>query len=590
MNIVNDALNYARQGFSVIPVGKNKIPLIDWKRYQMERASESQIKEWFEKKFTNANIGIVTGKISNLIVVDIEKGGSVQGLPITKIVKTGGGGWHYYYLYSIEVGNRTRIRDLVDIRGEGGYVVAPPSTHLSGQQYVWANSEEKMVSFPVELLGEDIQRSKIRNWQSILGGVSKGARNMKAASLFGKLLPAFKQSEWEMVWQIGVQWNKKNIPPMDERELRLVYESISKKESIRRSGNEKTKNNFEAISFKDLMEKDLGEIQWLVERLVPQSGITIISGKPKSMKTWVLLEIALKSAAGEKVFGEFPTKKTGILIIDEENGERLLKERLEMMSDEKDLPIFFASQKEFCTSSDSVNTLLNYCEKNEIGAVFFDPFVRVHSADENSSREISEVFKYLRRLPNNDIAVILVHHNRKSGAGNQSGDQMRGSSDIFAAINSQLSVERDGNKLKIEQTKSKESEEIEQFEVDMVKLDEKLIFAYQGVPNVYGKKSEKAEEIAVNILREYKDGLSRSAIVSKVKEKKSIGDKSIRSALERLKEEGRIFEKPGKGNERICFLSENKPDENTKDLEKNRIGELAPVYNDANLPVQNIRD
>ena len=109
---------------SVIPVGKNKIPLILWKEFQTRFATEEEITDWFEK-FDDPQIGFVTGKISNLTVVDIEKGGDPSFLPQdTTIISTGGGGFHYYYEYEEGINNKARIKELVDIRGEGGYVVS----------------------------------------------------------------------------------------------------------------------------------------------------------------------------------------------------------------------------------------------------------------------------------------------------------------------------------------------------------------------------------------------------------------------------------------------------------------------------------
>ena len=74
------ALWYAKQGFSVIPCrapyadkeGKDvKIPQVEWKEYQDRRATEDEIKAWYEK-FPDARLGIVTGKISNIMVVDAD--------------------------------------------------------------------------------------------------------------------------------------------------------------------------------------------------------------------------------------------------------------------------------------------------------------------------------------------------------------------------------------------------------------------------------------------------------------------------------------------------------------------------------------
>ena len=77
-------------GYSVIPVGRDKKPFVEWKRYQTERATAEQIKEWW-KQYPEANVGIVTGKEFGIVVVDVENGGRIDDLPPTVISKTGGG-------------------------------------------------------------------------------------------------------------------------------------------------------------------------------------------------------------------------------------------------------------------------------------------------------------------------------------------------------------------------------------------------------------------------------------------------------------------------------------------------------------------
>jgi hypothetical protein len=100
--------------------------------------------------FDNSNIGIATGSISNLIVVDVDegKGGNWRDLLIgdvnemalkTPRVKTGAGLHFYYKLPPGQVikNSASVLAPHIDIRGEGGYVIAPPSRHFSGKNYEW---------------------------------------------------------------------------------------------------------------------------------------------------------------------------------------------------------------------------------------------------------------------------------------------------------------------------------------------------------------------------------------------------------------------------------------------------------------------
>ena len=117
------------------------------------------IRAWWTK-WPDASVGVATGSISNLIVIDEdldeEKGLNgyeevstwerINGaLPETVLCITGRGGYHLYYKYEgNDIRNRAGILDGVDVRGEGGYVIAPPSMHPNGTEYQWEYAPDEM--------------------------------------------------------------------------------------------------------------------------------------------------------------------------------------------------------------------------------------------------------------------------------------------------------------------------------------------------------------------------------------------------------------------------------------------------------------
>jgi hypothetical protein len=144
-NVLLSALWYVKNmNWSVIPIGKDKKPLVKWEEFQKRKPTEEEINNWW-KAYPNANIGIVTGKVSNLAVLDIDDpnidNDIIHGIeeflnPPTCI--TPRGGRHLYFTYpDIDLRNAASIIPKVDIRAEGGYVVAPPSIDGSNKIYTW---------------------------------------------------------------------------------------------------------------------------------------------------------------------------------------------------------------------------------------------------------------------------------------------------------------------------------------------------------------------------------------------------------------------------------------------------------------------
>ena len=139
--MMEQAIEYAKRGLSVIPCAADKKPLISWLPYQEKRATEDEIRTWWGK-YPNANIGIVTGLISGITVLDCDSADAITKFQevykgTTAHAKTPRG-VHYYFKYEPGIRNTVKIAGLdLDIRGDGGYCVAPPSVNSEGLSYTW---------------------------------------------------------------------------------------------------------------------------------------------------------------------------------------------------------------------------------------------------------------------------------------------------------------------------------------------------------------------------------------------------------------------------------------------------------------------
>jgi hypothetical protein len=204
--------------------------------------SESEIVEIFEQN-PEANVGVVTGRVSHLLVLDADAPDALhklnKGVPVTPITETARGRHYYFELPSENIRSATSLAEGLDLRAEGGYVVAPPSVHPSGKVYEWVIPPIEAQPAPppawlLEMLRKQRKQQNAERISEIVRGVPEGRRNVSAAALAGKLVGCFPPQDWEIAWILLEAWNARNKPPLDKRELRRVFEKISKRELQKR--------------------------------------------------------------------------------------------------------------------------------------------------------------------------------------------------------------------------------------------------------------------------------------------------------------------------------------------------------------------
>lgn len=236
------AITYSLKGYSVIPTGLDKRPLVSWKDYQQRRATVEEILLWWSKN-PEAQVGIVTGAISDLTVVDIEEGGDFNLIKDeTFTVKTGGNGLHYYYKYDKDFQNAVRILPLMDIRSEGGYVIAGGSVSSKGTYDVIKDIPVVKMSEETKKLLMDAKKpafsafeSRVYNVQPTpvpdYPGYGPGQRNDQMTKYTGSVLARTHPSLWENEgWATVQKANMCNLPPLPEYELRAIWNSLKSRE------------------------------------------------------------------------------------------------------------------------------------------------------------------------------------------------------------------------------------------------------------------------------------------------------------------------------------------------------------------------
>lgn len=279
------AFEFFKKGWSVIPVGRDKKPLLNWKEYQKRRAGCDEITEWFNT-YPDMQLGIVTGEISNLTVVDMEEGADFNLIKDeTFTVKTGGNGRHFYFTYNNNFTNAVRVLEKTDIRSEGGYVVAPGSSSHKGGYEILKNLPITTMSEATFELLTAIKKNKKSKSLPELVGLNEGGRNSSMASLAGKLMRATNPSKWDKeVWPALVSVNSSYNPPLDKDELLAIYNSISNSESNRIEEEEKLKSNPDEESIKHGYKKDATKATYaLAKFLIDKYKIITVGEKDREI-------------------------------------------------------------------------------------------------------------------------------------------------------------------------------------------------------------------------------------------------------------------------------------------------------------------
>lgn len=236
MNIKKHALRYLKAGYSIIPVGIDKKPLVNWKTYQYRYPTRKEVKELFSDPKAKG-IAVITGKLSGLAVLDFEKDADIPRRKLKGGIrsKSGGGGRHFYYKYpkGVDLFSCTRLLPLMDLRAEGGYIILPPSAHKSGNRYEWIDDifEYELEEFPSWLYPKYRERRSIAHHiEDVVKGVDQGSRNESATVVIGTLMNYLPYYYWPtFLWPIIVSWNNGNKPPMSLVELRHVFNSIGRR-------------------------------------------------------------------------------------------------------------------------------------------------------------------------------------------------------------------------------------------------------------------------------------------------------------------------------------------------------------------------
>ena len=154
---LDEALNYAAHGWQAFPLKpSSKLPATPRSFYDAT-SNPATLRRWFAQGYPY-NVGVRSGVASGVFILDIDGdrgAASLRELELKHgrlsptLTSTTGKGHHYWFLTNNPVPSSIgRIAPGIDIRGDGGYVVAPPSIHPNGRVYRWVDYSIPLAAAP----------------------------------------------------------------------------------------------------------------------------------------------------------------------------------------------------------------------------------------------------------------------------------------------------------------------------------------------------------------------------------------------------------------------------------------------------------
>jgi RecA-family ATPase len=444
-----------------------------------------QIQRWWVT-WPNANIGIVTGAESGLVVLDIDqKNGGYQSLealvklhgdlPSTPTTHTGGGGMHYLFAHP---GKGTVIRnsagDLgpgLDIRGDGGYIVAPPSVHASGQSYQWAGDEHLLAPMPAFLQqsaagfrnGGNGHKHGHRNGNGNGQGnnplafdketkIFAGERNQTLARRAGQLRRhAFNEDS--IYAALCVENRAYCSPPLDEGEVRDIARSVSRyppAEAGDHPSYTPPEEPLHIVEYRPEAEDEplpefalpagkflrmvFQEAEEILSHLY-RGELMILNALPNAGKSTLMINCGIRLAHGGSFPPLIPAKSTPrkVLYLDFENRAARFQRDFARMCASLSADELQLVYQNFHISVDALvgqtplsisnrehlQQIARFCLMERIDIVIVDTLAAATSLfDENSNAEMGrKVLQPLRALMRaTNTAVALIHHKGKVGS------------------------------------------------------------------------------------------------------------------------------------------------------------------------------
>jgi len=447
--LLQTALAYLRAGKPVFSVDREtKRPLVAWREYQKRLPTEAKVRKWWSR-WPEGNLGMATGHLSGVIVVDCDSPEAVQRFTetypeaqTTKQVETGRGR-HFYFRFTEGIHSGKFSLD-VDIKAEGGLVVISPSLHANGTQYCDLNDNEP------QPLPEALKEALTRRSSS--KGNNDNARVLPALERVLERLPGAtpRNGGWQASCPVPEhgQGNGDAHPSLSvslsedgkalvhchagcvtERVLEAVGLTMadlcpSGDEESGRGEKEPSTQTLERFLSKKLLPKEP-----LIDGVLYRRDLITLVGRRRHGKTTLIGNLALSLAVPTGNFLGYSiqcARRVIVFYLEDDPGE--LQDKLRRMAQEKDSTgrfhlytkrDFFDGEIPIDVANSSFQKIVKeVCRLANPDLIVFDNMAHLIGADYNESKKVHTLISFVSDLAQtHNAAMILAAHPRKHSKG-----------------------------------------------------------------------------------------------------------------------------------------------------------------------------